>query len=537
MSKIIKTLPAILLSCTLVACGGGSDDADSSTTQTNSQNGNNTGSTESKDNAPTITINSSERSVNELEQLTLSIKVEDDKAISAVTALSSSESLVVESVSESEIALRAGKVEADTKITLTITATDSGSNKTEEKVEITITDVPKKSLSDYVWQEQAIDSEFSIASPMIASAGELGVMVLQDFARRGVGRLKLGTFSNNDVTTFKEEADITLGDYFPDNKSYFFVQTMPMPTLVANVKGEAIFTWLDRFLIKRGADGTWTKPIELLAHNEGEFKATHINKDGETSIVYATPYNYEQGKGSLMLLKLDSELNTVNAASELTHSVDDEVGMRDVLFSANGDFKILVDQNLLEVKGNEVSVKALSVKARRFLGDKYILAFNESAVNSELNLVYELTDGEPKLVAKGGKEQLGSFSFATNGKIMSFIDRGFNMYSDKLVWLVDLETGVTIYDEILNWNFNTAVSTMTETGETILIHDAPSSSVYGKVINAQGEVLKSKVVGDYGFFGLDRPARYIELININGEYMATATSGKGAFVSVLKQAD
>ena len=312
---------------------------------------------------------------------------------------------------------------------------------------------------------------------------------------------------------------------------------MPMPSLKTNRKGEAIFTWLNRFIIKRGADGTWTKPIELLAHNEGEFKATHINKDGDASIVYATPYNYEQGKGSLMLLKLDSELNTVNAASELTHTVGDTVSVKDALFSSNGDAKILVDQNLLEVNGNEVSVKALSVNAKRFAGDKHILAFNESAVNSELNLLYELTDGEPKLVAKGGKELLGVFSFATNGKIMSFINRGFNMYSDKLVWLVDLETGETIYDEILNWNYNTAVSTMTEEGETILIHDAPSSSVYGKVINAQGEVVKSKVVGDYGYFGIDRPARYIELININGEYMATATSGKSAFVSVLKQAD
>lgn len=32
---------------------------------------------------------------------------------------------------------------------------------------------------------------------------------------------------------------------------------------------------------------------------------------------------------------------------------------------------------------------------------------------------------------------------------------------------------IMIYDELLNWNFNTAVSTMTEEGETILIHDAP----------------------------------------------------------------
>lgn len=57
------------------------------------------------------------------------------------------------------------------------------------------------------------------------------------------------------------------------------------------------------------------------------------------------------------------------------------------------------------------------------------------------------------------------------------------------------------------------------------------------MINAQGEIVKSKVVGDYGFFGIDRPARYIELINMNGEYIATATSGKGAFVSVLKHVD
>ena len=534
MIKSFNILSIFSLSLLLAACGGGSD----SSSEISGEQGANNGQT--TDNPPSITINSTELTVNELEQLVISISVSDDESVSSVSASADPNLLTVQSTSETEITLLAGEVSEDSEVNLSIIVADSAGNQTTESAKISILDVPTSAIAEMYWHQQNIETEFTEIAPLIASSGEEVITVIQDLERFGIKRFKLGTLSGENFSTFSEEADITLSDYFNTITSYFFIESDKNYELLANNQGEAVFSWADRFLIKRNSDGSWSAPKEIIAGitgNSGKYienTALYLNDSGTTSIIYKAPYSMETRSTALMFKQLDKNLNEFADVIEVASDVESF----DVAYNSTGEPTVVYtdsnDQSFIaKVESGVVTTSPLDVDIVSMLSDKYLLAENTGATGSGLYSIYKVEDNQLVELAIGGKTHIGEFTTATNGSVMSIIGRGFNMWADKLVWILDLDTGNTLYDEVEGWNINTLTSLMTESGETLLLHDTPSSSVNSKVIAVDGSVLSSEKVGDYDYSGLDTPARQLGLLSHNSRYLATASGGEKGFVSVL----
>lgn len=535
MIKSFNILSIFSVSLLLAACGGGSD----SSSEISGEQGANNGQT-TTDNPPSITINSTELTVNELEQLVISISVSDDKSVSSVSASADSNVLTVQSASETEVTLLTGEVSEDSEVSLSIIVADSAGNQTTESAVISILDVPTPTIAEMYWHQQDIETEFTEMAPLIVSSGEEVITVIQDLERFGIKRFKLGTLSGESFSTFSEEADITLSDYFNTVTSYFFIESDKNYELLANNQGEAIFSWADRFLIKRNSDGSWSAPKEIIAGitgNSGKYienTALYLNDSGTTSIIYKAPYSIETSSTALMFKQLDKNLNESADIIELASDVESF----DVAYNSTGEPTVVYtdsnDQSFIaNVGSGVVTTSPLDVDVVSMLSDKYLLAENAGATASDLYSIYKVEDNQLIELASGGKTNIGEFTTATNGTVMSIIGRGFNMWADKLVWILDLDTGNTLYDEVEGWNINKLTSLMTESGETLLLHDTPSSSVNSKVIAVDGSVLSSEKVGDYDYSGLDTPARQLGLLSHNNEYLATASGGEKGFVSIL----